>query len=96
MHFTAVFLLFIATTFAAPSAPNDQPYHIQSFAEIVGILEPLQASDCQPGTFRCDTRTAESYHVVTWVLTLIGMGLLAILFLSYCVAVGQILWHRNG
>lgn len=89
--------LFVATCCAAPSAPNADPYHIQSFAEIIeGIADPLQASDCQAGTFHCDTKTAESYHVVTWVLALIGMALLALLFISYCVAVFQILLHRNG
>ncbi|KAH3957376.1 hypothetical protein HBI56_063090 [Parastagonospora nodorum] len=92
----SIFLL-VATCFAAPSAPNAEPYHIQSFAEIIeGIADPMQASDCQAGTFYCDTNTAESYHVVTWVLALIGMALLALLFISYCVAVFQILWHRNG
>ncbi|EAT83771.1 hypothetical protein SNOG_08603 [Parastagonospora nodorum SN15] len=70
----------VGNSVTAPSAPNAEPYHIQSFAEIIeGIADPMQASDCQAGTFYCDTNTAESYHVVT-----------------YCVAFFQILWHRNG
>lgn len=101
MHFSTVFSLgsFFALrgVFALPSPPNTRPFHIQSFAEIVaGTTEPFDAIDCQPGTFHCDTKTAESYHVVTWVLALIGMAILALLFISYCIAVCSLLWHRAG
>jgi hypothetical protein len=91
---TCILLLAIQFTLAARSAPSQPPHHIQSFAEIVaGITEPLNVPNCQEGTFDCDMKTAESYHVVAWIFALIGMSVLALLLISYCAAFVILLWH---
>jgi hypothetical protein len=64
--------------------------------KVAGIAEPFDASDCQPGKLHCDTKTAEKHYVVRWVVALIGMAVLAFMFISYYIAVLTLLWHRAG